>query len=120
MASDDAGPFSSTRARDAIARGELTAAEWVLTRPHSFSGVVEHGDKRGRTLGFPTANLGGICEMLPPNGVYAVAVSAMFGTSALYHRVDWKRPSSSLTQALSVSRQRRSRLVTTPSNGFEV
>ena len=46
----------------------------MLGRPHSLSGVVEHGDARGRSIGFPTANLGGVTEMLPAYGVYAVRV----------------------------------------------
>jgi riboflavin kinase/FMN adenylyltransferase len=72
IASDEKGPFSSTRVRNAIAAGDLAEATHVLGRPHSISGVVEHGDERGRTIGFPTANLGGVTEMLPPYGVYAV------------------------------------------------
>ncbi|MFO0742787.1 MAG: bifunctional riboflavin kinase/FAD synthetase [Labilithrix sp.] len=72
IASDEKGPFSSTRVRDAIAAADLGEAAHVLGRPHSISGVVEHGDKRGRTIGFPTANLGQVTELLPPHGVYAV------------------------------------------------
>jgi riboflavin kinase/FMN adenylyltransferase len=72
VAGDEEGPFSSTRARDAIAAGEVDRAADVLGRPHALSGVVEHGDARGRTIGFPTANLGGVAEMLPAHGVYAV------------------------------------------------
>lgn len=72
IASDEKGPFSSTRVRDAVAAGDLAEAAHVLGRPHSISGIVEHGDKRGRTIGFPTANLGNVIEMLPPHGVYAV------------------------------------------------
>jgi riboflavin kinase/FMN adenylyltransferase len=74
MLHDAHGPMSSTRARTAIAAGDLAEAELTLGRPHAISGVVEKGDARGRTLGFPTANLGAVPEMLPPNGVYAVAV----------------------------------------------
>lgn len=72
VAGDDQGPFSSTRVRDAIKSGDLAAAARLLGRPHSISGVVEGGDRRGRTIGFPTANLGNVAEMLPPYGVYAV------------------------------------------------
>jgi riboflavin kinase/FMN adenylyltransferase len=72
VAGDADGPFSSTRVRDAVAAGRLDEATRLLGRRHSVSGVVETGDQRGRTIGFPTANLGGIVEMLPPNGVYAV------------------------------------------------
>lgn len=72
IASDERGPFSSTRVRDAIAASDLAEAAHVLGRPHSISGFVEHGDKLGRTIGFPTANLGAVTEVLPPYGVYAV------------------------------------------------
>ncbi len=74
VAGDAKGPFSSTRVREAIAAGNLAEANEVLGRPHSISGVVVQGDKLGRTIGFPTANLGDIPEILPPNGVYAVRV----------------------------------------------
>jgi riboflavin kinase/FMN adenylyltransferase len=74
VASDARGPFSSTRAREAIATGDLDEATHVLGRPHAATGTVVRGDQRGRTLQFPTANLGGVLEMLPPNGVYAVTV----------------------------------------------
>ena len=46
----------------------------MLGRWHSVEGVVERGDQRGRTIGFPTANLGGVKEVVPPHGVYAVVV----------------------------------------------
>jgi riboflavin kinase/FMN adenylyltransferase len=74
VATDARGPFSSTRARDAIAAGDMEEAERVLGRPHEISGVVVHGDKRGRVLGFPTANVDGVAEMVPPHGIYAVTV----------------------------------------------
>jgi riboflavin kinase / FMN adenylyltransferase len=74
VASDAGGPFSSTRAREAIAAGDLEESARVLGRPHALTGVVVHGDERGRTLRFPTANLDRIAELLPPNGVYGVAV----------------------------------------------
>ena len=74
IASDASGPYSSTRVRDALASGDLRAATSVLGRPHALSGVVVHGDARGRTLGFPTANLASIVEMLPTDGIYAVTV----------------------------------------------
>ena len=74
VAGDDEGPFSSTRVRDAVAAGDVERAARVLGRPHALQGVVEHGDARGRTIGFPTANLGEVAEMLPAYGVYAVRV----------------------------------------------
>ncbi len=74
VASDARGRYSSTRAREAVVAGDLEEVRRVLGRPHSVSGVVAHGDERGRTIGIPTANLEGIPELLPPNGVYAVTV----------------------------------------------
>jgi len=71
---DERGPWSSTRAREAIARGDLEEAELVLGRPHALTGRVATGDRRGRQLGFPTANLVGVEEARPPHGVYAVLV----------------------------------------------
>ena len=71
---DDRGPWSSTRVREAIARGDLGEAEATLGRPHMVSGRVVHGKKLGRTIGFPTCNLDGVAEMLPSLGIYAVAV----------------------------------------------
>ncbi len=72
VAGDERGPYSSTRVRDAVGQGNLDEACRVLGRRHSLSGVVEGGDRRGRTIGFPTANLGNVVEVLPPHGVYAV------------------------------------------------
>jgi riboflavin kinase / FMN adenylyltransferase len=71
---DEGGPFSSSRARAAIAKGDMEEAARVLGRPHAVTGEVVRGAELGRTLGFPTANLAGIEEMIPANGVYAVAV----------------------------------------------
>lgn len=74
LSGDAHGPYSSTRARAALASGDLVAARAVLGRPHSLSGTVVPGAQRGRTIGVPTANLGGVAEALPPYGVYAVLV----------------------------------------------
>lgn len=71
----DGARVSSTRVRDALAAGDLHAAERLLGREYTVSGHVVHGDKRGRTLGFPTANvaLGRFRKAKPPlAGVYAV------------------------------------------------
>lgn len=78
---DATGPFSSTRVRAAIAAGDLAEAQAVLGRPHAFSGVVAHGAQRGRTIGFPTANVDGVQEVVPPDGVYAVRVDRLEGAS---------------------------------------
>jgi riboflavin kinase/FMN adenylyltransferase len=74
---DASGPWSSTRAREAIARGDMAEATLVLERPHALTGTVEHGRALGRTIGFATANLGNVEEMLPSLGVYAVLVDAL-------------------------------------------
>jgi riboflavin kinase/FMN adenylyltransferase len=74
---DDAGPWSSTRVRQAIARGDVVEAERILGRWHALEGEVARGRALGRTIGFPTANLSDVAEMLPPNGVYAVLVDIM-------------------------------------------
>ncbi|MGZ3421948.1 MAG: bifunctional riboflavin kinase/FAD synthetase [Polyangiales bacterium] len=76
MVADAKGPLSSTRVRDALAAGDLDDARAVLGRPHAIEGVVVSGDKRGRTLGFPTANVAEVEEALPAYGVYAVVVDA--------------------------------------------
>jgi riboflavin kinase/FMN adenylyltransferase len=69
---EDGEPVSSTRIRHLLAEGEVRAAARLLGRWHQLSGVVGHGDKRGRALGFPTANLQVPREMqLPGDGVYA-------------------------------------------------
>jgi riboflavin kinase/FMN adenylyltransferase len=73
-ANDEKGPLSSSRVRDALSQGDVIEASRVLGRPHSIEGVVVRGDQRGRTIGFPTANLGAVTELVPPHGVYAVLV----------------------------------------------
>ncbi|HCJ90553.1 MAG: riboflavin biosynthesis protein RibF [Acidaminococcaceae bacterium] len=69
-------PVSSTRIRRAIAAGDLADAEAMLGRPYSVEGIVQRGFRRGRTLGFPTANLyvSRNGTALPPGGVYAMTV----------------------------------------------
>ncbi|HTO71699.1 MAG TPA: bifunctional riboflavin kinase/FAD synthetase [Myxococcota bacterium] len=65
---------SSTRIREALLRGDLADARLCLGRPYTVWGRVVEGDRRGRTLGFPTANLGCENELVPANGVYATRV----------------------------------------------
>ena len=68
----DEGVVSSTALREAVAGGDIATAGVLLGRPWSLRGRVVPGDRRGRTLGFPTANVhvpGGVT--LPPDGVYA-------------------------------------------------
>ncbi len=69
---DGTATFSSTAVRDALAAGDLEEARRLLGRSYSVSGEVVHGDHRGRTIGFPTANIAVWSEQLvPANGVYA-------------------------------------------------
>ena len=63
---------SSSAVRQAISEGDFDRARILLGRPHSVIGRVIHGHHRGRTLGFPTANLRVAGLILPPDGVYAV------------------------------------------------
>jgi len=67
----DGQTVSSTRIREAIRAGKLDAASQMLGRPYAICGTVVMGDKLGRQLGFPTANLDAAGLVLPPNGVYA-------------------------------------------------
>lgn len=77
LAGDGGSPYSSTRVRRALQQGDVETAEAVLGRPSAISGIVVAGDGRGRTLGFPTANLEQIPEALPAPGVYAVLVDRL-------------------------------------------
>ena len=72
LQSEDAGAISSTRIRAAIVSGQVEIAREMLTRPHRLDGIVVHGEKRGREIGYPTANLGNIeGQTIPADGVYA-------------------------------------------------
>lgn len=72
----DGEPVSSSRIRAALTAGDVTAAAQMLGRPYAVAGVVQAGAKRGRTLGFPTANVGRIPTLIPKDGVYAVTATA--------------------------------------------
>ena len=63
---------SSSRIREALRDGDCAAAERLLTRPFAIRGLVQHGDKRGRTIGYPTANLDIGTYLRPRYGIYAV------------------------------------------------
>jgi len=66
----DGGRLSSTRIREALDAGEVEAAAELLGHPYTLTGIVVEGDRRGRHLGFPTANLAWEQEQLPAFGVY--------------------------------------------------
>jgi riboflavin kinase/FMN adenylyltransferase len=77
---DGAGVISSTRVRQALLAGEPEVAAALLTRPFAIRGVVEHGAKLGRQLGFPTANMRLLDYVRPRYGVYAVRVRLADGS----------------------------------------
>jgi len=86
---DEFAPFlidqqrvSSTLVRDALAVGDLARAEYLLGRPYSISGRVVHGQKLGRTLGYPTANMQLKRRVIPLNGIFAVRVTGAGLSSA--------------------------------------
>ena len=70
--SDAQGVISSTRVREALRAGDCETACRLLTRPFAIRGVVQHGDKLGRTIGFPTANIDMGPYLRPAYGIYAV------------------------------------------------
>jgi riboflavin kinase/FMN adenylyltransferase len=69
---DAGGVISSSRIRDALRSGDLASANRLLTRPFAVEAPVQHGDKNGRLLGFPTANMDLGKYLRPRYGVYAV------------------------------------------------
>jgi|SRR5262245_40225113 len=78
----DGRPVSSSRVRDALGRGDVRDAADLLARPYRLSGVVGTGARRGRTIGFPTANLERIETLVPAAGVYAVSIPTDRGVFA--------------------------------------
>lgn len=70
--SDDGAVVSSSRIRDALRSGDCGTATHLLTRPYAIRGVVEHGAKLGRSIGYPTANLRLGNYLRPAYGIYAV------------------------------------------------
>ena len=72
LLSDEYGVISSTRIRKLVAEGKMELARALLGRPHFLQGEVIHGEKRGREIGYPTANLEQLIGMaIPPDGIYA-------------------------------------------------
>jgi riboflavin kinase/FMN adenylyltransferase len=69
----DGTPVSSTAVRQALASGDLARATALLGREHAIAGEVVHGDKLGRTIGYPTANIPLDRQQAPRHGVYAVS-----------------------------------------------
>jgi riboflavin kinase/FMN adenylyltransferase len=72
LAPEDGEVVSSTRIRKLIVAGDVEKARELLTRPHRLDGIVVHGEKRGREIGYPTANLGDLeHQTIPADGIYA-------------------------------------------------
>ncbi len=64
--------ISSSRIRNLVLEGKVEQARELLSRPHRLDGIVVHGEKRGREIGYPTANLGKIDgQTIPADGIYA-------------------------------------------------
>jgi riboflavin kinase / FMN adenylyltransferase len=85
----DRAKVSSTRIRELVGgTGEVAEARRLLTRPYRLSGTVVAGEKRGRTIGFPTANLDGIPprKIIPARGVYAAWVTGAGATTSVIAR----------------------------------
>ncbi|WP_282607496.1 bifunctional riboflavin kinase/FAD synthetase [Pelagibius sp. Alg239-R121] len=82
--------YSSSRIRECLLAGDLSGAAALLGRPWEVDGMVLHGDKRGRTIGVPTANLSMEAYMHPNLGVYAVRAGMKGGDdgSGIYNWVD--------------------------------
>jgi len=69
--------ISSTRIRKRLERGDIQGANELLGAGYQLSGRVRHGDKRGRTIGFPTLNMKVLDHIAPARGVYAVRVQGL-------------------------------------------
>ena len=70
--SDESGVISSTETRKLVAVGNVSEATRLMGHPYTLQGLVTHGDHRGRTIGFPTANLAYSREkVIPAGGIYA-------------------------------------------------
>lgn len=76
--------ISSTAIRESIVKGNFAHARAMLGHPYSINGTVTHGDKKGREIGFPTANILLNRGVSPVHGVYAVTVNLAIGR---YHGV---------------------------------
>ena len=75
----DADRVSSTRIRELLTQGDFESANQYLGRPYRICGRIGHGDKRGRSIGFPTLNINLHRRVSPLRGVYAVRVDGLGG-----------------------------------------
>ena len=86
----DGGVVSSSRVRRALLAGDVASAARWLGRPYRLAGVVSAGQRRGQTLGFPTANLTQIATVIPGDGVYAVRAWLPSATPARGSEQRWR------------------------------
>lgn len=109
--SDNREKIGSTAIRKLIAAGELKKAKKYLGRDVSLMGTVIRGDGRGRTLGYPTANISLNEEVLPPLGVYAARIvikGRRYGAMVnIGHRPSFKKESSPISLEVHIFRFRR-------------
>jgi riboflavin kinase / FMN adenylyltransferase len=82
--SEEGEVVSSSRIRTALREGDPQLAARLLTRPFAIRGIVEHGDKRGRTIGYPTANVTIDNYLRPKYGIYAVT-GRLLATGQVLH-----------------------------------
>ena len=102
LLADGAGPISATRIRRVLQDGYPERATADLGRPWTIRGVVAHGDARGRTIGFPTANIALGRHLEPARGVYAVTVRLPDG--------QWRRGVANIGRRPTVNEGPESRL----------
>ncbi len=97
-ATPHADRVSSTRVRDSLLAGDLATAKHLLGRDYTLTGVVQHGDKIGRTLDFPTANVA--LDRIKPalHGIFGVSVVASDGTDLTIFSEDNKTGVQGLTK----------------------
>ena len=76
-------PVSSSRVRDALKAGDCETATRLMTRPFAIRGTVQHGDRRGRAIGYPTANIDMGPYLRPRYGIYAVTGRLLDGGKTL-------------------------------------
>lgn len=85
LVGDESGEFASTAIRTLLREGRPVDAARALGRWHTVSGTVIEGDRRGRTLGYPTANLAFDNQLVPAHGIYAARVTVHEGPHAGVH-----------------------------------
>jgi riboflavin kinase / FMN adenylyltransferase len=91
---------SSSKIRELIAAGDMRTAARLLGRYHFLRGTVVRGRKRGRTIGFPTANLESETECVPPDGVYATRAVLAHGQHAAIANIGMRPTFNETTRSI--------------------